>query len=98
MTRFSENGRMQVEKDPTVSGKRVQFAALAAVIITFTCIFIGETAQQFADNLAPAASHAPELGASASQPRFNAIDYATTAAVKGATVIIGPCDAQKTGR
>jgi hypothetical protein len=88
---------MEDEYESPKRGGRVQFMAIAAALITFSCVFVGETAQQFAANVAPTATLGAQAIATASPPRFNVVDFATTAAIKGGTVIIGPCDAQKSG-
>jgi len=66
---------------------RLETIAVAALVVTVLCVFIGETAQQYAAQNAPAATETAQA-----RPRFNAIDYAQTGAIKTGTVIIGPCD------
>ena len=71
----------------------IGFAATAAAILTLMCVVIGEGAQLFAANLAPATT---AVAAATPRPQFNAIDYATTGSVKGQLVVISPCSAEKT--
>jgi hypothetical protein len=78
-----------VDEDESGHSKRrnIEFAAVTAVVATLLCLFLGQAAQQFA-----AITTTPETPIAQTPPRFNAIDYARTASVKGATVVIGPCD------
>jgi hypothetical protein len=65
-----------------------QFAGAIALATTLACVFVGHSAEQYAAQVAPATAETANL-----PPRFNAIDYATTASTtKGATIVIGPCD------
>ncbi len=89
---------MQDEKEAPSGGRQIQFATLVAVAITISCVFIGQSAQQFADNIAPTTTHSQNVAAIAPSPQFNSIDYAATASIRGGTVIIGPCDVPKEGR
>ena len=70
--------------------KTFGFAAAWAGGLTFLCILIGTGAQQFADSV----EATPPVVAAilAKKPTFNAIDYATTGAIKGETVILSPCE------
>lgn len=65
----------------------IEFAGAIAVASTLVALFLGHAAEQYAATMAPPAAEAANL-----QPRFNAIDYATTASTaKSTTVVIGPC-------
>jgi len=79
-----------IEDEPVRSPWRgIELASVAALAVTMAALFIGQAAEQYAaQNISPVAETAQ------AQPRFNAIDYAATAAIKGGTVIIGPCDAR----
>ena len=81
---------MDDERDIPAKRKSVEFAGVAAAVATLLCLFVGEAAEQFANFQSP-----PHQAATAqANTRFNSIDYATTAALKGqTTVVIGPCDA-----
>ena len=77
-----------IEDEPVRSPwRRVEVACVAALAITLVSLFIGQAAVQYG-----AQNSSPAIETAQAQPRFNAIDYAATAAVKGGTVIIGPCD------
>ncbi len=83
--------------------KNVGFAAIWAAVLTLACVIIGQTAEQFADTMAAPNSVVASASdmkkgnaAAAVKPQFNAIDYATTGAIKGQTVIISPCTGEKT--
>ncbi len=67
--------------------RNIEFASVTALAATLVCLIVGQTAQQFA-----AQTTAPAAAAAKAQPGFNAIDYAATASIKGAAVVIGPCD------
>ena len=70
--------------------KTVGFAAAWAIALSLLCVFIGEGAEQFAASIdTPPVQVANSSGKKAT---FNAIDYATTGAIKGQTVILSPCD------
>jgi hypothetical protein len=65
-----------------------EFTGVVALAATLVALFLGHTAERYASVLAPPATETANL-----QPRFNAIDYATTASTaKSTTVVIGPCD------
>jgi hypothetical protein len=70
--------------------RRLEMVSLAAFGLAMVCLFIGESAEQFASQYGP--STAP---VALSKPKFNAIDYAETGSTKSATVIIGPCDTRR---
>jgi hypothetical protein len=78
-----------VDQDETkpISFRRLEFVGVVAASVTLLCLFVGQEAQQYAAQFAQ-----PEVAAAKMQPRFNAIDYATTASIKGGVVVIGPCD------
>ena len=65
----------------------IEFTSVTALVATLICLFVGQTVQQFAAQVTE-----PVVGTAKLRPRFNAIDYAATASINGATVIIGPCD------
>lgn len=68
---------------------RVEFAGIAALAMIFGCLFIGETAEQLAENIVPVVED------SKLKPQFNAIDYSSTGSTKSATIVIGPCDIKR---
>jgi hypothetical protein len=74
---------------PSFSWRRLEFAAVVAAAATVGCLFIGQTAEKFAENTGVAAAQVDD------KPKFNAIDYATTGATKSGQVIIGPCDTRR---
>ena len=78
---------MDEEEIPRSVWRRLEFVAASAFITTLACMFIGQSAEQYAAQVAPQTTEAAKL-----PPRFNAIDYAETASTKSATVVIGPCD------
>jgi hypothetical protein len=78
---------MDEESDTSGRRRRLEFAGAVALGISLACLFIGQTVEQYADQI-----NATNIETAKTTPHFNAIDYATTAAVKGGTVIIGPCD------
>jgi len=67
--------------------RRLEFLGATALAITLACLFLGQAAERYADRAAAPATETAKL-----RPNFNAIDYATTASIKGGMVIIGPCD------
>jgi len=78
--------------------RNIGFAATWAGAITLICIIVGQTAQQYAgDATKNASSVASTEAEKPSRPLFNAIDYATTGAIRGQTVVIGPCAIDKPG-
>ena len=77
---------MDDEADKRGTRRRLEWVSVAAFGLTMGCLFIGQTAEQFASQVEPSPT-----AVAAAKPRFNAIDYAQTGAVNGATVIIGPC-------
>ena len=77
---------MEEEKSTPLSLRRLEFAGVVAATATLLCLFIGQAAQQYAAQLTPPAAESAKI-----QPRFNAIEYATTASIKSGTVVIGPC-------
>jgi len=70
-----------------VSWRRLEFAGVTAFSVALSCLLIGQAAEQYAAEVAP-----PPVVAVKAAPKFNAIDYATTGAVKSGLVVIGPCD------
>jgi hypothetical protein len=71
----------------TNSLRRLEFVGVIAASTTLLCLFLGQAAQQYAAQFAQ-----PAVASAKMQPRFNVIDYATNASIKGGTVVIGPCD------
>jgi hypothetical protein len=82
---------MYEDDDKLSPRKTIGFASAWAAGVTLLCIAIGTGAQQFADSVEPSR---PLVAAAppAKKPVFNAIDYATTGAIKGQTVILSPCE------
>jgi hypothetical protein len=80
---------MDEEPETRARRRRLEFAGIAALAISLACLFVGQSVEQFADRIA-----APQVEIAKAPPHFNAIDYATTATIKGGTVVIGPCDTQ----
>jgi hypothetical protein len=78
---------MDEEQEVSARRRRLEFAGAAALAISLACLFVGQTVEQYADQVSSQTVQTAKLS-----PHFNAIDYATTAAVKGGTVVIGPCD------
>jgi hypothetical protein len=68
-----------------ISWRRLEFAGATAFAVALSCLFIGQAAQQYAAVVAPVTVVAKAA------PTFNAIDYATTGALKSGLVVIGPC-------
>ena len=77
---------MEQEDSTPLSLRRLEFAGVVAAVATLLCLFVGQEAQQYAAQLTPPAAEPAKI-----QPRFNVIDYATTASIKSGTVVIGPC-------
>ncbi|HXT06629.1 MAG TPA: hypothetical protein VN715_06815 [Roseiarcus sp.] len=80
---------MDEEDIGRISWRRLEFAGVTAFAVAVSCLFIGQAAEQYAAQVAPL----PVIAAKVS-PKFNAIDYATTGAVKSGLVVIGPCGDQ----
>ena len=79
-----------MEEETKPVWRRLESVGALALALTLLGLFVGQSAQQYAMlATAPAAETAQK------QPRFNAIDYAATASIKGGTVIIGPCDTHR---
>ena len=78
---------MEQEETKPFSFRRLEFVGVVAACTTLLCLFVGQAAQQYAAQVVQ-----PQIAADKIQPRFNAIDYAATASIKGRTVVIGPCD------
>jgi hypothetical protein len=70
--------------------RRLELVSVSAFAVTLGCLFLGQAAQRYAMQLQ---TPAPQVAKT--KPVFNAIDYATTGAIKNATVIIGPCDTRR---
>jgi hypothetical protein len=80
---------MDEELETRARRRRLEFAGAAALAISLACLFVGQSVEHFADGFTK-----PQVEMAKAPRHFNAIDYATTAAIKGGTVIIGPCDTQ----
>jgi hypothetical protein len=80
---------MDEELETRARRRRLEFAGATALAISLACLFVGQSAEHFAAGIT-----APSVEVAKAPPHFNAIDYATTAAIKGGTVVIGPCDTQ----
>ena len=78
---------MDEEQAKSAMWRRLEWAGVAAISVTLLGLILGQTAEQLAAQATP-----PVVETVKMQPRFNAIDYATTASIKGGTVVIGPCD------
>ena len=77
------------------SGSAVEYFALGGAVVTMLALVIGYSAQQLASN-----GDLPTIALLGSDqyvaqkprtPSFNAIDYATTGAIKGQVVVLDPC-------
>jgi hypothetical protein len=89
---------MDIDPDAPQRFPNIGFAAGWAAAITVVCVIVGQGAEQFAGAVAP--TNAPATASNddaARTQRFNAIDYAVTGAIKGQTVVIGPCTAANPG-
>jgi hypothetical protein len=80
---------MDEEVETRARRRRLEFAGVAALAISVACLFVGQSVELFADRITT-----PPIETAKAPPHFNAIDYATTATIKGGTVVIGPCDTQ----
>jgi hypothetical protein len=84
--------------------KNLEFPTVAAIVAALACLTIGQGAERFAANLSPStdppveAADAGTRPAPGPTPSFGAVDYATTAALKGGTVALSPCGAPPPGR
>ena len=81
---------MHEDDESRSPNKTLGFAAAWAAGLTLLCIVIGEGAEQFAASLTPTPGQF--ANAPVKKPIFNAIDLATTGAIKGQTVILSPCE------
>jgi hypothetical protein len=82
-----EEAFVEREETKSMSFRRLEFVGVVAASATLLCLFVGQEAQQYAARVTQ-----PEVATAKMQPRFNAIDYDTTASIKGGAVVIGPCD------
>lgn len=80
---------MYGEDETRTRNQTFGFAAAWAAGLTLLCIVIGEGAQQLASSLDPTPVQVADTVGK--KQIFNAIDYATTGAIKGQTVILSPC-------
>jgi hypothetical protein len=78
---------MDEDLEAGVRWRRLEFLGATALAVTFACLFIGQAAEQYAGRVVGPATETAKL-----RPNFNAIDFATTASIKGGMVVIGPCD------
>jgi hypothetical protein len=83
-------GGVEEEGVKRLAWRRLELVIVSAFAVTLGCLFIGQTAQRYAMQLQARATQVAKT-----KPIFNAIDYATTGALKSGTVIIGPCDAPR---
>ena len=77
------------DDENTRRNKTLGFAAAWAGGLALFCILVGEAAQMVADASSPGGAQV--VMAEPKKPIFNAIDFATTGAVKGQTVVLAPC-------
>jgi hypothetical protein len=70
--------------------RRLEFAAVTAIVVTLLCVIIGQSAEQLASNTVLEAAQSAK-----STRNFNAIDYAATGSIGAAKVVIGPCDTRQ---
>ena len=89
---------MEMEPEAPKGPRVIGFAATWAAVITVTCVLVGQTAAQYAGLLSPSTgSELASAGAAKSAPpNFSAIDYSSTGAVKGETIVINPCTGAQT--
>jgi hypothetical protein len=75
--------------------KQIEFTAVVAAGIALACVMIGQGAERFAASATSSeVADAKATSGGNHGPAFNAIDYSTTGAIKGETVIISPCTIQ----
>jgi hypothetical protein len=75
--------------------KQIEFTAVVAAAIALACVMIGQGAERYAASATSSAGALADAKAGGGHgPAFNAIDYSTTGAIKGQTVIISPCTIQ----
>jgi hypothetical protein len=66
------------------------FAALSAAGLTLLCVAVGQSAAQFAQ---VAAGPTSQVASTASKtPKFNAVDFSATGAIKVQTAVPSPCE------
>jgi hypothetical protein len=70
--------------------RRLELVSVSAFAVTLGSLLLGQAVQRYAMQL-----QAPAPQVAKTKPVFNVIDYATTGAIKNATVIIGPCDTRR---
>ena len=78
---------MDEELESAARRRRLELAGVTALAISLACVYVGQNVELYADRVT-----APKVETAKLRPNFNVIDYATTASIKGGTVIIGPCD------
>jgi hypothetical protein len=78
--------------------RRLEFTAVAAIVIAGLCLVLGQDAARYAEVNGPsptrlAGGGAPGRAGIASVSRLSVIDYATTGAISGQAVVLSPCQA-----
>ena len=66
------------------------FAALSAAGLTLLCVAVGQSAAQFAEVVAGPTTQV--ASAASKTPRFNAVDFGATGALKGPNAVPSPCE------
>ncbi len=86
---------MVMDFEPLKPTRPIGFAAAWAVIISLSCVLIGQGAAQFVGLDAPGGAAgvvAEDLGpAKVARPNFDALDFTPTGAVKDRTNVLNPC-------
>ena len=84
--------------------KRLEYTAVAALAIAMAAMMIGQGAERYAAGAAPSqlALSDPNGGETKAgtrgPPIFNTLDYATTGAINGRSVVLSPCTIQTIAR
>jgi hypothetical protein len=78
--------------------RRIEFTAVAAIVIAGMCVVLGQDAARFAEVNGPsptrlAGGDTPGQAGIQSVSRLSVIDYAATGAIKGHAVVLSPCQA-----
>lgn len=81
---------MDGDETVRVNWRRLEVVGVGALATVLLCVFLGQSAKDYASQFAEPVTQTAQM-----QPRFNAIDYATTASLKSGIVVIGPCDTHK---
>jgi len=80
--------------------KRLEVTAVAALALAMVAMMLGQGAERYAAGAAPSqlALSDPNGGETKAgtlgSPIFNTLDYATTGAIKGRSVVVSPCTIQ----